>query len=261
MERFYGEKPKMEWISIEKLELDHKYQRDVTGRRSRDNVKLIANNFCWEKLTPLVVTETDSKTYNIIDGQHRYCAAKNLGNIPELPCYIITKSDTQKQANTFMGINKNRVYTTPYDLYKAEIACGEPKAVACDNFCNKAGIIIPFTGYCSTPNMTLALQTIKKHISMHNDVLLNNAVQIIRKAFPNKVGQLKSDIINTLINLKVEYGAKIKEEDCIEALKSFDNVDTITAKAKELRALDGSLSFSKCHLKIFLSRIKEVRKQ
>ena len=40
MERFYGEKPEMAWIDIDKLNVDQKYQRDVTGRRSKVNIFL-----------------------------------------------------------------------------------------------------------------------------------------------------------------------------------------------------------------------------
>jgi hypothetical protein len=261
MERFYGKKPEMMWIDINKLNVNQKYQRDVTGRRSKVNIEFIMNNFSWDKFTPITVVKTDAGDYNIIDGQHRYEAAKALGDIKELPCWVICKTDVKKQAETFMGINKNRVYTNAYDLFKAEIAAGDKQAVAISQFCDKAGVIIPFNGYCSLPCMTLALATIRKHLNLHNDGYLINAINIIRKAFPKKIGQLKSDILNTLVEIRIEYGQKIKDEELINTLIAFGNVDQISAKARELKALDNSLSATESHKKVFISKTKEVRKK
>lgn len=257
----YGNKPNMAWIDIEKLNIDDTYQRDVTRTRSKNNINFIARHFSWEKFTPITVVKTDAGDYNIIDGQHRYKAAKILGDIKELPCWVIDKTDSSKQADTFIGINKNRVSTNPYDLYKAKIASKDTKALRCDEFCVKAGIIIPFNGYCSQPCMTLALSTINKHLSFKNDAYLLEAINCIKSAFPDKIGQLKADIIDTIVCLKVLYGAKIKDDMVVKALKSFENVDRITAKARELKALDGSLSSKQSHQKVFLTKLKEVSKK
>lgn len=261
MSEKYGTKPTMAWIDINKLNIDKNYQRDISGKRSKINIDFIARNFSWDKFTPITVVKTDTGEYNIIDGQHRYEAAKKLGDVSQLPCWIIYKTSVKKQAETFMGINKNRVYTNAYDLFKAEIAAGDEKAVAISRFCDKAGVIIPFNGYCSLPCMTLALATIRKHLNLHNDGYLINAINIIRKAFPARIGQLKSDILNTLVEIRIEYGQKIKDEELINALIAFGNVDNISGKAKELKALDNSLSAPESHKKVFLSKIKEVRKK
>lgn len=259
-EEKYGNKPQMSWIDINKLSVDQKYQRDVSGKRSKANINVIINNFCWEKFTPITVVKIADEKYNIIDGQHRYTAAKQLGDIEKVPCWIIEKSSVEKQANTFMGINKNRVCTNPYDLYKAEIAAKDPLALQINDFCNQTGIIIPFNGYCSIPCMTIALSTIKKHLRMHNNGYLANAIANIRKAFPNKNSQLKGDILDTLVNLKIELGNKLKNEDIVKALQAFGSVDAITAKGRELKALDASLNASKSHQKVFVSKLREVRK-
>lgn len=261
MTRFYGEKPEMAWIDINKLTVDDTYQRDIRGKRSKANIKHIMENFSWEKFTPITVVKLSSGDYNIIDGQHRYTAAKNLSDIEELPCYIIQKQTIKDQSEAFIGINKNRVYTSPYDLYKAQLAAGNKTAVMIDDFCNQVGIIIPFNGYCSSPCMTLALNTIKIHLKAHNNSYLTEAIHAILAAFPEKNGQLKADIIKTLVNLKIEYGQKFSTQDIVNALLSFGNVDQISAKARELRALDNSLSIPKAHLKVFISKLKEVKRK
>lgn len=67
--------------------------------------------------------------------------------------------------------------------------------------------------------------------------------------------------MNTLVELKIEYGAKIKDEEIQQTLIAFESVDRIIAKARELKALDGSISTGESHKKVFLNKLKEVRKK
>lgn len=39
MERYYGEKPEMAWVDINKLDIDNAYQRNTNGTRSKENIK------------------------------------------------------------------------------------------------------------------------------------------------------------------------------------------------------------------------------
>lgn len=257
--RNYGSIPEMKWIDIELLRINEKYQRDTRGTRSRNNIEKIMQNFNWADFTPITVSKEECGFYSIIDGQHRYEAAVTLGDILQLPCWIVN-ANTKKQAETFIDINKNRVAVTPYAIYKASLASGDYGAARIENFCNSAGIIIPYNGFCSKPNMTLAIATIKKHLERHNDGYLLAAFHVIREAFPNKNNQMKAEIVNMLVDLKIEYGDRIKNDELIVALRSFEGVDKISAKARELKALDASLSSKEAHKRIFVSKIKELRR-
>lgn len=59
MERYYGEKPEMAWVDINKLDIDNAYQRNTNGTRSKENIKKIMSNFCWEEFTPITVVKTE----------------------------------------------------------------------------------------------------------------------------------------------------------------------------------------------------------
>lgn len=253
------DKPSMAWIKTYLLQVDSTYQRDATGTRSEILIQQIVKNFNWKDFTPLTVVKIDTGHYNIIDGQHRFIAACKL-KIDELPCWIVGEESTKDDAQVFLDINKNRVEVNKYAIYKAKLAIKDPQALKIQQFCNDVGISIPFNGYCSQPNMTLALGCIGQHLQRHNSAYLTEAIHSIVKAYPKTTGQLKKDIINTLVKLKIDYGAKIKNDDVIEALKSFKNVNTITSKARELSALDTSLKPADAHFKVFINKIKELRK-
>lgn len=257
-ENKYGLLPDMDWIDINKLVIDQSYQRDTLSQRSKNNIAKIVKNFAWSKLTPLTVADIQNGTYAVIDGQHRLEAAKQLGDIEELPCYIIPATNQSGQADSFLDINQNRVAVNNYSIYKAKLAKGEKEAANIEAFLNDCNIEIPFNGYCAKPNHTLAIACIATHLRRHNDIYLKEAISLILTAYGDKKGQLKKDLLDTLVDFKIRNGAKAKDDIIIKALRSFDNADRISAKAKELKALDSSLSQRMAHYKVFLNKVREL---
>ena len=105
-------------VPVELMELDHSYQR-VLGKTTK---KLMAE---WdnEKCDFLIVSYRDNRFY-IIDGQHRYSVAKAKG-IEFLPCIIFTGLTQSDEALKFARQQDNVNKLTPYDTFKANIACGD----------------------------------------------------------------------------------------------------------------------------------------
>ncbi|MCH5201888.1 MAG: ParB-like nuclease domain-containing protein [Oscillospiraceae bacterium] len=253
-------KPTMGWIDIDLLQIDTDYQRDSTGTRSKILIEKIYKNFNWRDFTPITVVKTETGFYNILDGQHRFLAAKKR-KIKELPCWIVGENNTEDEAKTFLNINRNRVAVNAYAIYKAKIAAKDETAIKIQDYCNNAGVVIPFNGYCSKPNMTLAITFISECLHKHNQAYLTEAIKCIVAAYPKKNGQLKRDILYTIVKLKIEMGKKVNNDLIINALKEYQNVDAITGKARELAALDTSLKLQNAHYKVFFNKIKEIKKR
>lgn len=250
-------KPVLDWIKTDLLLIDNSYQRSVEGKRSQNTIKLIIDNFDWNEFAPLVVAKTP-EGYNVIDGQHRFIAASRL-KIEKLPCWIIQKSDVNTQADTFVGINKNRVAVNCYALYKAKLAKNDELAKKVEEFCYNNDIKIPASGYVSKPNHTLALQTISKHLKINDDAYLAEAIKQIKDAFPTAIGQIKPDILDTLIKIKKTY--KVTNEEVIAAMRNFGDNKMISAKAKQLKSLDNTIkNLQDAHFRVFCAKIKEIRR-
>jgi hypothetical protein len=250
-------KPVLDWVDTDLLLVDNSYQRSVEGKRSQSTIKLIIDNFDWNEFAPLVVAKTP-EGYNVIDGQHRFIAASKL-KIEKLPCWIIQKSDVNTQADTFVGINKNRVAVNSYALYKAKLAKNDELAKKVEDFCFNNDIKIPASGYVSKPNHTLALQTISKHIMKHNEAYLSEAIKLIKEALPTAIGQIKPDILDTIIKIKQTY--KVKNEEIIAVIRNFGDNKMISAKARQLKSLDNTVkTLADAHFRVFCAKIKEIRR-
>lgn len=93
-----------------------KYQRTF----SRPHAVKIAQNFNPESFGILKVAQRGNNRYAIIDGQHRWEAAKIL-KIPTVPCEIVPNSSAEKEAVIFTNSNQTKQLTN-FDRLKASIA-------------------------------------------------------------------------------------------------------------------------------------------
>lgn len=255
----YGYIPSMEWLPIDALVIDHSYQRTITSRRSQKNIKQIIKNFQWRKFTPVVVSKNEDETYSVIDGQHRLEAAKVLGDIDELPCYIVDSDDTREQARSFVSINRDRVSMNPFNLHKSLAASGESIDCYVDEFCDRIGIRLSENGQLNKdPSTTLALSTIRNLLKNKQEVPLERAILTIRKAFPDKTGQLRSSIIKTLTILYGLYSQKINSEIAVKVLKGYGDIDTFEANVINVANVVTNVSRRTAALRVFISNYNSI---
>jgi hypothetical protein len=91
-------------------------------------IQAIAAKWDWRLCTPLLVASRDGGLY-IIDGQHRWEAAKLRGDIPFLPCAVGNYTGSAEEAALFVAANRHRVRVNPLDMWRAAIAAGDEATV------------------------------------------------------------------------------------------------------------------------------------
>lgn len=69
-----GAPPSLDWIPLERLVVDKRYQRAL-GVKNERHVRRISSGFRWNRYQPIVVTEAGDN-FAVIDGQHRLAAAR-----------------------------------------------------------------------------------------------------------------------------------------------------------------------------------------
>lgn len=155
-------------VPTDLMEIDSTYQR-VTGT----TINKLMREWDNDKCDFLFVSYRNNKFY-IIDGQHRYTVAKAKG-VVALPCIIFTGLTQNDEALKFaqQGDNVNKL--SPYDTFKANIACGNAniKEVAVDmeikRICDKYGIAIKKYGRGNLGEKVLrCLTTVRKTVGSEN---------------------------------------------------------------------------------------------
>lgn len=238
----YGLKPTFEWLPVDKLLINEQYQRKTTSRASEYNINRITENFNWSKCTPLTVSRNRDETYNVIDGGHRLEAVKRLKGIDSLPCWIIPDADIAAQADSFVGINKDRVVVNSFQIFYAQAKAGDENACRCLKFCQQNDILISRNGSIpNKPNETVALRFFRKNTKKHPQEL-KFAIGVIRQAFPGLCGQLKNDVLTALLEFRLKNGQGCENNRVIQllvdTLRSFGDVNIISRQAAAAHATD-----------------------
>lgn len=161
----YGPKPALVWLDAAKVSVDPKYQRDTSSVRSRNLIDKIASLFTWKRFGVVLTVKHEGGWY-VIDGQHRVEACRLLG-IDRIPSIVLPHASVAEAAADFVAINRDRVAVTPLHIHHAQLAAGDPEAVAIADVCRQAGVEIcryPVPANKMKPGQTLAVQTVARLI-------------------------------------------------------------------------------------------------
>ena len=200
----FGPKPALDWLSIDQVSVDAKYQRDTGSRRSQNLIAKIVAGFRWSRFG-VVLTVKFGKGWHVIDGQHRVEACRAL-NIPKIPAVVLPHSSVEEAAADFVAINLDRVAVTPLHLHHAMLAAGAPDAQAVERVCKAAGITIcryPVPANKMAPGQTLAVGTISRIIKQHGEAFAISIMTAVRKDAGNAPGGVNAPTMRIICGEKL----------------------------------------------------------
>lgn len=227
-----GEKPELEWVNADLIDVDHNYQRELDGRK----VAKILGEFHWDHFGAVTLARKEGGRFSVTDGQHRTKAAQLHPKIDRVPAMIISRSGTEAEAENFLVINRDRKAVTPVERYWAGLASGDTAARRVRDICLAADCdIAPDSGVY--PNLTNAVSAISRALDHYGDKAVRLALTVIRRAWPKDAKALRGTMITALARI-IEANDKVDLERLAGVLrpKSFAEM---TAHAEQLRKLSG----------------------
>src|SRR3546814_19946223 len=129
----------MQFATTDQLLVDDSYQRSIEGGESQRLIVKIAENWDWRLCLPLIVSRRQGSLY-VIDGQHRYEAAKLRGDIRDLPIVLFDFDDPKAEAELFVQANRSRRSMGGLDDHHAAVVAGYSKASAITNVAGNADL-------------------------------------------------------------------------------------------------------------------------
>jgi hypothetical protein len=197
-----GAKPELKWIKLTELYIDHAYQRNAKSKNSLKNLNYIQGNFCWAHCGALIVCHVpEKKQYAVVDGQHRYLAARARNDIPELPCVVVPGQDFKKQAKSFMVVNQKRVKLNNLAAFHASVTAGEPDAVSLQQILDDCNISIPtqpLSGKKTAPRQAQCCNILLRMLSTYSEKQIKWVLTIIPEAYGETEGMMRGSLIKAL---------------------------------------------------------------
>ena len=105
------------------------------------NIAEIKANFLWEKFQRPVVFCLPNGCYEIVDGQHRIRAVRELwGDDVIIPVGVTGRRQYTSRAGYFIDKARVQKNLTPLDLFNAEVEADRPDAVEIKRVCDALGV-------------------------------------------------------------------------------------------------------------------------
>lgn len=252
-----GEKPKLEWVSIDKLVVDDTYQREVS-RQGITNARKIANEFKWSHMEPIVVAPVPNGRFAIINGQHRALGAK-LRGIKEIPCAVV-KADQAEQAAAFAAINGNVTAITPLQLFHSGLAAKLPEHLAVKKVCDAAGVRVR-RAVVGIKDMkagdTLAAGSLLQCYRQYGPQALQLALECITRTGGGNLGLVRHQIVKAICAAVKEFPNSLRMRDrVIKVVGEYDVAEIWNAARAEY--VDGNGSVVELLTQAFRVIVKEA---
>jgi hypothetical protein len=183
-----GSQPSIEWVHLNRLSIDSTYQRSTENDASRRLIASIATKFDWRLCAPLVVSRRSDDTLTIIDGQHRWLAARKRDDIPQLPCCVFRYESTKEEARMFIVANRARKPINRLDDYFAALAAADEDALEIQQLVTDAGLSIARNTSSAAwrPGEVAFTSAIASAIRRFGPAITSAALTNMAVAFPNQ---------------------------------------------------------------------------
>jgi len=190
----FGCAGRMEWLPLEALMIDGRYQRPLL-ERGKANIRRIAQGFRWSCFAPLIVSPVaGGDFFAIVDGQHRAAAAMAHGGIDKLPCWVV-HLDAREQAHAFAAVNADRTHMNLQALWHARHMAGVEEAVEVFAAMGAAGVTLPKYPVPKSkmrPLETLAIGVLVRLRKLYGAPLLTATLVALAAAFPTTPGAINA---------------------------------------------------------------------
>lgn len=185
--REIGAHGELRWIGLDCLGIDTVYQRPVTSH-GKQQIRRIAERFCWRKFSPLIVSPREGNLFAIIDGQHRVLGALLNGAIKEVPCFVLACAPGE-EADAFAAINGTMTKMPVQYMFKARLASGDALALAVETAARDADVrILPYPVVKGDLKLgdTLSVTTIERCYTRFGGATLTDALSLITRTGDNR---------------------------------------------------------------------------
>ncbi len=199
--------PMLDWLKIDNLRIDDRYQRPL-GARNWAAISKIAANFDWCAFGPILCAPVEGGLYAVIDGQHRVHAAVMCG-IEKVPAMIVPVPPA-KQALAFVKVNSG-ISVTAHQSLRAELAAQDPEAAAMAEACRAGGCEL--MGYKPSaswrkPRQIFNISFVRKCIQRGESEHLTTALAgLVAYDATGRTGLYTDYILKPLLAAVVETGA------------------------------------------------------
>jgi hypothetical protein len=218
------------YVSKHLLRIDPIYQRE----QSDEKVQEMRKNWSWIACGALAVARREDNSLWIMDGGHRYTAAMDRLDIPDLPCVVFNVESIKQEAKGFLDIQMLRKNISSADKFKALLTVEDQTAMFVNRLLEESG---RKAGVTATPTSVSCLSAML--------ILAEKRPEVLTTVFPLVADLCRGHSIhvNLLVGLAhLEYHLR-KTGHTLKYRKWVDRLNTVGREG----LLSASKKFAEAH--------------
>lgn len=230
-------------LRVDEIFADPTYQRGCDVARAR---KMAAD---WDRRLAGIVEVSDrgadaTPRYAVVDGQHRWAAARYLRPSPTLVANVHEGLSVADEAALFDKLNRQRKQTTAWDHWKARRAANDQQVLAIEQTAAKSGLIVSENTAADTA--VSCIGTLEKIAASAGGIdLLMVTLDVLTDAYgTHQRSAFEAPLIHGLAMVVYTFGDNLNAQRLIDAL-SEQSPKRIRVQATTMRddgGMPGSLA-------------------
>ena len=243
-------------VGVKKLELkelfvDAKVQRGIAKTSLNKKIK----EFDINAVGVLIVSQRKDGNYYILDGQHRWFAAKE-NNIEKLDCEVHINLTEKEEAELFLKYNQDRVSTKSIDHFNIEVKAGVEISVDIYNILNEIGLNVSRRGIQSP-------KALKQVYKCYGEEILRKTLIFINEVWG--IEGMKAPCIIGAANFIKLGGPFIEIEKFIKTLKKgktkvFETIKLTADKFKVAQHYSSAEAYCQTLIGLYNKMVKDRTK-
>lgn len=224
-----GPAPMLQWLEIEKLVIDDRYQRPLAPHNWK-SIRAIADQFMWSRFSPVLCAPVAGGKFAIIDGQHRTHAAM-LCSHKEVPCQIV-QMDLSEQASSFKSVNANTTRVSGFHILRAALTAGEQWALDLRKVAENGNCDLMTSNASSEarkPGQIFSIHSFRRIVENSNHKTVSLALRTLMAAegFSSDKDLWNANTIEPVLRALIDHPETLKSESFTDFLDSFDIYEAI----------------------------------
>lgn len=222
-----GNPPSIEWVSVGALQIDESYQRSIETPQSQKLIVEIATNWDWRLCPPLTVSKRSDDTLYIIDGQHRWAAAKMRADIPHLPAMISRFETSIAEAKFFVAVNTARRQPSALDRFHAQCVAGDEESLAIRSIVEEIGLRVGRSNHKIHDREVCCVAIMRRLYRQYGAVLLQAALVDMAEAWPGEGLRCANELLPGIVLLLNGANEHFDPDEFIKMLSEREQSDWI----------------------------------
>jgi len=219
-------------VAIDRLKIDHTYQRVVDMQRVRKYVAI----FDERMIGALVCSVREDGIY-VIDGQHRLEVLRILG-AQTVRCELRTGLTLTDEARLFYELDTRRVSLRSDDAFRALITANDPIATSIVDAVERAGLKVSYAG--GVIGGVRAFKTLLALTNQYGIGRIQDCLTVLHNAWPESTNPAPASILEGLAHFLGKY-PEVNLKELARTMGVNTSPERLISGA---RAISGSLSWN-----------------